>query len=150
LSHELHSSRLQYLSLESALRGLCEECSQQHKVTVEFTSQDLPAAVSADISLCFFRILQEALQNATKHSGAREFRVQLWGSFNQIHLMVSDSGAGFDTGQAKAGRGLGLISMEERVKLLKGTLTIESQLQRGTRVHACVPLKSEDCAQAPT
>ena len=98
--------------------------------------------LSPDISLCFFRVLQEALHNSAKHSGVRYFEVELWGTLDEIHLTVSDSGAGFDIDAAKASRGLGLISMEERLKLLNGTLSIESQLQSGTTIHARVPCNS--------
>jgi PAS domain S-box-containing protein len=141
LSHELHSSKLQYLGVAAALRGFCQEFGEQQKVEVDFKTYDLPAPLSPEISLCFFRVLQEALHNSAKHSGARHFEVRFWGTPNEIQLRVSDSGAGFDIDAAKASRGLGLISMEERLKLLKGTLSIESQLQRGTTIHASVPLK---------
>jgi len=75
-----------------------------------------------------------------KHSGVRHFEVRLRGTPNEVHLTVNDCGAGFDMGAAKAGRGLGLISMEERLKILNGTLSIEPQLERGTRIHAFVPI----------
>jgi signal transduction histidine kinase len=70
--------------------------------------------------------------------------VQLWGMADEIHLTVSDSGVGFDSDTAKESRGLGLISMEERLKILKGRFSIESQPQRGTTIHACVPLRVEN------
>jgi signal transduction histidine kinase len=89
-----------------------------------------------------FRVLQEALHNSVKHSGVRHFEVRLWGTSDAIHLTVSDSGAGFDREEAKISRGLGLVSVEERLKLLKGTLSIESQPKRGTTIHACAPLSS--------
>jgi signal transduction histidine kinase len=143
LSHELHSSRLQYLGLAAALGGFCKEFSAQQKVEVDFDSQDLPTSLAPDISLCFFRVLQEALHNAAKHSGVRLFEVRLWRALDEIHLTIRDSGAGFDHEATKAGRGLGLISMQERLKLLHGTLSIESQLQRGTTIHASVPHRSE-------
>jgi PAS domain S-box-containing protein len=139
LSHELHSSRLQYLGLAAALRGFCQEFSGQQKVEVDFKTHDLPTRLSPDISLCFFRVLQEALHNAAKHSGVRHFDVRLWGTADEIHLTISDSGVGFDLESTKADRGLGLISMQERVKLLHGILAIESQPQRGTTIHASVP-----------
>jgi PAS domain S-box-containing protein len=141
LSHELHSSRLQYLGIAAAIRGFCREFGEQQKVEIDFKIHDLPVPLSPDISLCFFRVLQEALHNSTKHSGVRYFEVELWGTPDEIHLTVSDSGAGFDIDAAKASRGLGLI-MEERLKLLNGTLSIESQLQRGTTIHARVPFSS--------
>jgi signal transduction histidine kinase len=111
-------------------------------VEIDFKTHDLPIPLSPDISLCFFRILQQALHNAAKHSGVRHFEVRLWGTPEEIHLTVSDHGAGFDIEAAKASPGLGLISMQERLKLLKGTLSIESQLQRGTTIHGRVPFGS--------
>jgi signal transduction histidine kinase len=148
LSHELHSSRLQYLGIATAISGFCREFSEQQKVEIACRIHDLPVLLSPDISLCLFRVLQEALQNSTKHSGVRYCEVELWGTPDEIHLTVSDSGAGFDIDAAKASRGLGLISMEERLKLLNGNLSIESQLQRGTTIHARVPFSSgEDFLQ---
>jgi PAS domain S-box-containing protein len=142
LSHELHSAKLQYLGIASAMRGFCQEFGQQQRVEIEFNARDLPAPLSADISLGLFRVLQEALHNSAKHSGVRHFEVSLWGATDEVHLTVKDSGAGFDLETAKMSRGLGLISMEERLKLLNGTLSIESLFNRGTTIHACVPLGS--------
>jgi len=139
LSHELHSSKLQYLGIAAAMRGFCQEFGQQQKAEIDFRNDDLPGELPPDVSLCFFRVLQEALHNSAKHSGVRHFEVRLWGTSNEIHLTVSDSGTGFDSEAAKASRGLGLISMEERLKLLNGTFSIESQPLRGTRIHARVP-----------
>jgi PAS domain S-box-containing protein len=140
LSHELHSSRLQYLGIAAALRGFCQEFGEQQKVKIDFDANDLPIPLSPDISLCFLRVLQEALHNSAKHSGVQDIEVRLWGTPNEVHLTVSDSGAGFDHEAATARPGLGLTSMAERVKLLNGTLTIESQPQHGTKIHARVPL----------
>jgi signal transduction histidine kinase len=142
LSHELHSAKLQYLGIAAAMRGFCEEFEGQTKVKIDFKSHDLPSPLSPDISLCLFRVLQEAVHNSAKHSGVRHVEVQLWGTSGVIHLTVSDSGAGFDSEAAKQNRGLGLISMEERLKLLEGTFSIESQPGRGTQIHAQVPLRA--------
>jgi len=150
LSHELHSAKLQYLGVVVAMRGFCKEFAMQQNVEIEFQAHDLPSPVPPDVSLCLFRVLQEALHNSAKHSGVRCFEVQLWGASSEIHLTVSDSGAGFDSEVAKASRGLGLISMEERLKLLDGTLSIQSQPKCGTTIHAWVPVSSErDSMQAP-
>ena len=142
LSHELHSSKLEYLGVAVAARSFCKEFGEQQKVEIDFKSHDLPSPLPLAASLCLFRVLQEALHNSAKHSGVGHFEVQLWGTSDEIHLTVRDSGSGFDRERAKESRGLGLISMEERLKLLKGTLSIESQPQRGTTIHACVPLIS--------
>jgi PAS domain S-box-containing protein len=149
LSHELHSAKLQYLGIAGAMRGFCQEFADQQKMGIDFKVDDLPRPLSPDISLCLFRVLQEALHNSAKHSGGRHFEVRLWGTSEEIHLTVKDSGAGFDREAAKESRGLGLISMEERLKLVKGTLSIDSQPKRGTTIRARVPLGSpDDCMRA--
>lgn len=142
LSHELHSARLQYLGMAAAMRGSCRAFSEKQKVEMDFQTHDLPSCVPPDISLCLYRVLQEALHNSAKHSGVRHLEVRLWGALDEIHLTVRDSGVGFDREAAKKNRGLGLISMEERLKLVNGTLSIDTQPKRGTMIHARVPINS--------
>jgi signal transduction histidine kinase len=142
LSHELHSSKLEYLGLAAAMRGFCQEFGRQQKVKIEFKSHDVPIHLSPDISLCLYRVLQEAVHNSVKHSGAGHIEVVLWGMADEIHLTVSDLGSGFDSRSAGETRGLGLVSMEERLRILKGTFSIESQPRRGTTIHARLPLGS--------
>jgi PAS domain S-box-containing protein len=141
LSHELHSARLDYLSPVVAMRDLCREIAQQTKVEIEFKNEDLPGPLPPDISLCLFRVLQEALRNSVTHSGAQRIEVGLFGTLDEVHLAVSDCGKGFDREAAKGSRGLGLVSMEERLKILKGKLSIDSQPSRGTAIRASVPLR---------
>ena len=142
LSHELHSAKLQYLGIAGAMRSFCREFGEQQKVEIDFQSYDMPSLLSPDISLGLFRVLQEALHNSAKHSGVKYFEVRLWGTLDEIHLTVKDSGAGFDREAAKTSRGLGLISMEERLKLVNGTLSVDSEPKRGTTIHARVPVAS--------
>jgi PAS domain S-box-containing protein len=142
LSHELHSPRLEYLGIVAAMRGFCQEFGEQQRVEIDFRSHDLPGPVPPDVSLCLFRVLQEALHNAAKHSGAPRFAVQLWGTPSEIHLTVGDSGMGFDLDAAMKGRGLGLLSMQERVRLVNGTISIASQ-PGGTTIDARVPINSQ-------
>ena len=144
LSHELHSSKLEYLGIAKAMRSFCKEFSEQQRVEIGFENNDLPSTLPPDVSLCFFRVLQEALRNSAKYSGVRHFDVKLWATPNEVSLTVSDSGAGFDLKAAKDGRGLGLISMEERLKIVGGDLLIESQPKRGTTIHARAPLHPEN------
>ena len=142
LSHELHSSKLEYLGLAVAMRSFCREFGQLQKVEIDFQSHDLPSTVPPDVSLCLYRVLQEALHNSAKHSGVGHLEVRLWGTSDQIHLTVRDSGVGFDGEAARRSPGLGLISMQERVKLVNGTLSIESQPNRGTAISARVPFSA--------
>jgi PAS domain S-box-containing protein len=140
LSHQLHSSKLRHLGVVNAMRGFCTELSEQQKVEIDFGFTDIPETVSQEISLCLFRVLQEALHNAVKHSRARHFEVALRGTSNALHLTIHDSGVGFDPEGAMKGRGLGLTSMQERLKLVDGELSIDSQPMCGTTIHARVPL----------
>src|SRR6266403_1206074 len=97
-----------------------------------------------EISLCLFRVLQEALHNAVKHSGARHFEVQMRGASGEIQLMIRDRGRGFDSDEALTNnRGLGLISMRERIILVGGTFLITSKPQWGTEINIRVPLSTE-------
>ena len=139
LSHELHSSKLDLLGITAAMKGFCDEFSSQQHINVSFETHDVPARLSSEVSLCLFRVLQEALHNSAKHSGAGHLEVQLWGAPGEINLLIADAGAGFELSLARAGRGLGLVSMEERLKLVGGALFIETQPRRGTRVHARAP-----------
>ena len=144
LSHELHSARLELMGIAAAMRGFCQVFGAKQRVDIDFQTHDLPIPLSREISLCFYRVLQEALHNSVKHSGVRHFEVRFWGASDGIHLTIRDSGAGFDTEAARGGRGLGLISMEERLKLLNGTFSIESQPRQGTMIHARVPATGDD------
>ena len=149
LSHELHSAKLEYLGISAAMKGFCREFGEQQKVEIDFQTHDLPSPVLPDIALCFFRVLQEALHNSAKHSGVRHFDVRLWGASDEIHLTVADSGAGFDREAVMKSTGLGLTSMQERLKSVGGTLSIESLPLRGTTIHARVPFtSSKDSALA--
>jgi PAS domain S-box-containing protein len=143
LSHELHSARLQYLGIAAAMKGFCREFGEKQKVKIDFKVHDLPSRLSADISLCLFRVLQEALHNAAKHSGGQRFEVRLWGIADEMHLTVNDFGRGFDREAAKTRQGIGLISMEERLKGVKGTLSVDSRPGRGTTIEARVPVSSD-------
>ncbi len=143
ISHQLHPPQLEYLGLVAAMKSFCQEFASRRKVEIDFASADLPQPVSHEISLCLFRILQEALHNAVKHSGVRQFRVSLTSSGSQLCLTVSDNGAGFDVESAMKKGGLGLISMRERVRLVHGTMAIESKPMAGTTIDVRVPFDSE-------
>jgi signal transduction histidine kinase len=148
-AHELYSPRLEYLGLAAVMNSFCREFGERRKVEIDFRSEGLTSLVPQDISLCLFRILQEALHNAVKHSGVRKFNVQLLETPDEIHLAVSEFGAGFSPEEAKKGRGLGLNRMQERLKLVKGILSIDSLPKRGTTIHARAPLNSGGASAHP-
>ena len=141
LAHELYSPRLEYLGIAGVMRSFCKDFGEQQRVEIDFRRQGLPNFVPLDISLCLFRVLQAALHNAVEHSGVRNFDVELNGTSDEIHLTVSDCGVGFNLEMARKSGGLGLNHMHERLKLVKGTLSIDSQPKRGTTIHARVPLR---------
>jgi len=143
LSHRLHSSKLEYLGFVNASKSFCRELSEQRKVQIEFKHSDIPSAMPKEISLCLFRVLQEALQNAVKHSAVQNFTVEVHGTKEGINLSVTDSGVGFDWQDAMDRKGLGLISMRERLRLMNGELYIQSEPGRGTTVLARVPHQQE-------
>ena len=146
LSHRLHSPKLELLGLAAAAASFCKEFSQRQNIEIDFQSANIPKNLPDDISLTLYRVLQEALQNAVKHSGSRHFRVSLAGETDAIELAVQDSGVGFDPDEAARGQGLGLASMKERMKLVDGELSINSQLQQGTTIRARVPFDSKSMA----
>jgi signal transduction histidine kinase len=96
ISHSLHSSKLEYLGLVAACDSFCRELANSHKVEVDFTTDNIPTTVPPDIALCLFRVLQESLYNAIKHSGAQRFEAHLRGMSGDIQLKVRDHGIGFD------------------------------------------------------
>ncbi len=147
ISHQLHSPRLDYLGVVVAMKGFCREFAARQTVEIDFKNDDIPHIVSSEVSLCLYRILQEALHNAAKHSGVRQFEVRLGCSSNQLHLTVSDRGVGFDAESAMNMGGLGLISMRERVRLVSGTIVIESKPGGGTTIDARVPFEAEQGSQ---
>ena len=139
LSHRLHSSRLEYLGLKAAVSAFCRELSERESLKIQLRVENLPEILPHEISLCLFRVLQEACHNALKYSGTGECEVSLTGTVTDIQLIVRDSGGGFDPDTVK-GDGLGLTSMRERLRLVRGQLSIESRPQHGTTIRASVPV----------
>jgi PAS domain S-box-containing protein len=144
ISHRLHSSNIEHLGIVSAAKGFCNELSEQQKLQVLFSHDGIPEDLPQEIAFGLFRVLQEALNNAMKHSGAQQVVVELHGSRDEIQLEVVDRGAGFELDHAMRCQGLGLVSMRERLRLIKGDLVIQSLPGQGTRVRACVPLSRMD------
>ena len=139
LSHRLHPSRLQMLGLVESVRVLCHDASQQRDVAITFSEAHIPDVVDPSVSLCLYRITQEALHNVAKHSLSPDASVRLERNGDEFLLIIADSGIGFDPLVADHA-GLGLASMRERVAILKGQLTIQAAPGGGTRISVRVPL----------
>ena len=138
LSHRLHPATLRLIGLLPALETLRNELAHAD-LAIELTGDNVPPAIPPEVTLCLFRIVQEALQNALKHSGARNVSVRLSGGSEGLALEIVDDGAGFDV-ENVWGKGLGLISMAERAEAIGGRLEIRSKPGSGTRLHISVPL----------
>jgi signal transduction histidine kinase len=149
LSHQLHPFKLDTLGLVASLRGFCNEFARQHNLHIHFVHRDIRGQVAKDVTLCLYRIVQEALRNVVKHSQAIEAKVDLSGRADQIELCISDSGVGFRLEDAKPETGLGLVSMRERLRLVGGRLSVKSKPYRGTQIRARVPLSTTN-AEATT
>jgi PAS domain S-box-containing protein len=140
LSHRLHSSKLETLGLVAAMTGFCRELAQHLDVKVDFTNNGVPRNLPPEVSLALFRVLQEGLTNAVRHSGVRQFEVRLARVSDHVELTIRDPGVGFDPGIAMYTQGLGLISMRERISHVKGTISIVSKSQGGTEIQVRVPV----------
>jgi signal transduction histidine kinase len=142
LSRRLHSSRLEYVGLASALRGLCNDISQTYKIEVHFAEGELRQRPSKDVALCLFRIAQEALANVVKHSHATSANVELTTNAAGLRLRIADNGIGFDAAHGTPSPGIGLIGMQERIRLIDGRLLVSSEIARGTQILVDAPLYS--------
>jgi PAS domain S-box-containing protein len=144
ISHRLHPARLDYLGIADAAAALCEEISSQHGVEISFHGDSAPKALPKSTAVCLYRVLQEALQNAIKHSGARKVEVRLRCRGDQMELTVSDHGTGFDPPSVRGRCGIGLVSMKERLQAINGQLAITSEPMQGTTIQARVPLLQDE------
>jgi len=145
ISHELHSYKLQHLGLKSALKDLCRRLTQSNfRVNLDIDDMDEPA--SKEVSLCLYRVVQEALNNAFRHAHAMVVSVTITKLSDTFYMTIQDTGIGFD--RSTSPHGLGLISMNERLKLVKGELKLDSILGRGTEIWVSIPDLNEGIGPA--
>ncbi len=142
LSHRLHSATLERLGLVPAVSSLCKEFTAQQGIQVAFSHNDVPRSVAPDVALCLFRVVQESLRNVKKHSGGSQAEVKLNRNNGHLHLSISDDGLGFDISRLAHHEGLGILSMEERARLIGARLAIRSEPQKGTRIDLWAPCKT--------
>jgi PAS domain S-box-containing protein len=143
ISYRLHPAQLDNLGLAAAVRSLCQELSAKGKLKVELHQEGIPADLPVDVTLCVFRIAQEALRNCVRHSGAGTARVMLRTACEEIRLSVSDDGCGFEMHSEAMKRGLGFTSMRERLRIVGGEMQVQSQPMHGTVIQVSVPLARE-------
>ena len=141
-ARNLHPVMLTHLGLEPALRSYCDEFSKLRKIKVRLIARALPGAIPPGVALCVYRVVQEALGNVAKHAEARRAVISISGRDDGLHAAIKDDGHGFDLDHAK-GKGLGLISMEERVRHLGGTFSISPKPGDGTRIEIRIPFQTK-------
>jgi two-component system sensor histidine kinase UhpB len=139
LSHDLHPGVLQHVGLRAALEGHCLEIERLHRMRIRFVAQDADVPGTDDTAVALFRVAQEALRNAAQHGRASHAELALTRHDDTLVLRITDDGAGFALPSDRRARGLGLVSMEERVRLLGGAIHVESSPGHGTSVEARVP-----------
>jgi two-component system sensor histidine kinase UhpB len=140
LSHSLHPGILQHAGLVAALRGYCRDFEREHGLAVTFRGDGELATVPPPVALCLYRVTQEGLGNVARHAAARHAVVTVGREKDDLILTIGDDGRGFDLSAARRRHGLGLISLDERVRLVGGRMTIDSHSQRGTELRIVVPL----------
>jgi signal transduction histidine kinase len=141
LSHDLHPQVLRRAGLADALRAYCAEIERRHTLALTIEVQGDRRSLPQTVASCLYRVAQETLRNVVRHSGARHADIRLVSGDHHVELTIRDDGEGFDIGEArKRGTGLGLVSVNERVRLAGGTVDISSAPRRGTQVRVCIPL----------
>lgn len=138
ISHRLHPTQLALLGVTKALSSLCAAFARQTNVSIDFACDDIPQ-LSPEVNTCLYRVAQEAIQNAAKHSRCDTIRVELRMTSDGVRLCVSDAGQGFDVKAAQKNAGLGLVSMAERARSVGGDLSVDSAVNRGTRIEVAIP-----------
>ncbi|TDI46444.1 MAG: sensor histidine kinase [Acidobacteria bacterium] len=141
ISHDLHPSLLEHLGLVTALEKHCTNVAEHEDLRIDFHARDIPESLHPVAEASLYRIAQECLQNVVKHARATRVEVTLEGVDSGILLRVEDDGAGFDSGQSPGSGGLGLVSMEERVRPLKGRFVLHSEPGKGTRIEVWIPVE---------
>jgi signal transduction histidine kinase len=141
IAHQLHPSELDDLGLVAALRSYCQDFAQREGIAVEFASRHVPKELKREVASCLYNVTRESLTNISKHAGAKSAVVTLAGSADRIRLSVIDTGIGLGTQAAAAHAGLGILSMRERVGLLRGSFAVRSHGSEGTEVSAEIPLE---------
>ncbi len=144
LSHELHSSELEFLGLAVAIKSHCREVAERFGIAVQCSCASIPEGLDSELSLCLLRVAQEALHNIAKHAHATKVCVELVGTKNELGLTVTDNGIGFDVDASRLSLGLGLVSMRERMLLVSGELTASSKVGDGTTIQARAPIRAKE------
>ena len=140
ISRQLHPSIIEDLGLIDAIKSECRSFTRREGIAVDYQTANVPPSIPPDIAISIYRIVQEGLRNTAKHAGSKELQVSLIGKDDSIHLTIKDQGTGFDLEEAEKKLGLGLVSMQERVRLIQGEISIESRAGKGTVINVRAPM----------
>jgi PAS domain S-box-containing protein len=141
LSHDLHPAVLEHVGLVAALKVYLAEISRLEGIQVTLAAPDTAKEIPPDAAVCLYRVAQESLRNVVKHSGVNSAEVTLSVDNQAVHLQIADDGLGFDPASARNNGGVGLASMEERVRLMQGSFRISSRPGGGSKLRATIPLQ---------
>jgi PAS domain S-box-containing protein len=140
LSRQLHPTGIEHVGLAAGLSSLCHDFGKNEDIAIQLEALESSEPVPFDVALCLYRVTEESLRNIKRHSDAKQVRVKLRTTQDGLELSISDDGIGFDIDPAGRAKGLGLLSMEERVRLLKGSFRIQSRPGAGTELEVLVPV----------
>jgi PAS domain S-box-containing protein len=140
MARRLHPATLEQFGLRSTLKSECAALAKRTGIHLEFRCRSFPKALSKEVELCLYRVAQECLGNLSRHADASRACLRLEGDADHVRMVIEDSGIGFDA-SAVPRESLGLLNMAERVRLLRGTLTVDSVIGRGTSVDVSLPLE---------
>ena len=140
ISRQLHPAILDDLGLVDAVKSECSSFTHREGIAVHYQVETIPPMIAKDVAICFYRIVQEGLRNVAKHAKTKKVAVSLSGKDDSLYLTIKDQGKGFDHKQAESKLGLGLASMRERIRLIRGDISIESQPGQGTVINVQAPL----------
>jgi signal transduction histidine kinase len=140
ISRQLHPAILDDLGLVDAIKSECISFSKREGISVRYEPINIPEAIPRDVALCIYRVMQESLRNIAKHANVKEAEILLTGIDDGVRLCVRDKGVGFEPAGVRGQSGLGLASMEERVRLIQGEFSIQSQAGQGTAIEIWIPL----------
>jgi len=140
ISRQLHPSIIEDLGLKQAIESECLNFTKRSGIVIKYEPKDIPLKIPWDISVCLFRVVQEGLRNIARHALVQKAEVSLLGGNGNITLTIEDCGVGFETAKTGKQSGLGFISMEERVRLIRGDFLVKSKPGKGTIIKVVIPL----------
>ena len=139
ISRQLHPSIIDDLGLVDAIKSECRTFTRREGIAIDYSTESMPPRIPEDVAICIYRIVQEGLRNVAKHADTTQLQISLTGKDDSIHLTIKDQGVGFDPKEIKKKLGLGHVSMQERVRLIQGDISIESRPGKGTVINVRAP-----------